>query len=284
MGHLFSARTGGLRPRSPADWPGRTRPPERRLCRNHDFSGRDAAAHAKRGSKLRRHSRSRRWRALPPSSYRMDIRCCTAVRRPTPPWKCAMRVQVTSRGRDRVWYGRRRTFLSRRAFSSCVRSWPVAKACGSVCHAGEIGGPESVREAVEILGAERIGHGIAVMHDEALAGSLAHRRVVLEMCPSSNLATGALAKQTGKPDASLADHPLRKLHRVGLARDPIHRRSGDVSYRSARGIFSRRIARSIERAVAATRRAELQRGVFAADRQTQTSRGFSRRGQGRGPA
>ena len=34
-----------------------------------------------------------------------------------------------------------------------------------VCHAGEIGGPELVREAVEILGAERIGHGIAVMHD-----------------------------------------------------------------------------------------------------------------------
>ncbi len=80
-----------------------------------------------------------------------------------------------------------------------------------VCHAGEIGGPESVREAVDILGAERIGHGIAVMHDPALAESLATRRVVLENCPASNLATGALAKQTGKPDASLADHPLKKL-------------------------------------------------------------------------
>ena len=34
-----------------------------------------------------------------------------------------------------------------------------------VCHAGEIGGPDSVREAIEILGAERIGHGIAVMND-----------------------------------------------------------------------------------------------------------------------
>jgi aminodeoxyfutalosine deaminase len=81
----------------------------------------------------------------------------------------------------------------------------------TVCHAGEIGGAESVREAVEILGAERIGHGIAVMHDAALAESLATRRVVLENCISSNVCTGALAKQTGKADASIADHPLAKL-------------------------------------------------------------------------
>jgi aminodeoxyfutalosine deaminase len=80
-----------------------------------------------------------------------------------------------------------------------------------VCHAGELGGPESVREAVEILGAERIGHGIAVMHDLALAESLGTRRVVLENCISSNICTGALAKQTGKADASIADHPLAKL-------------------------------------------------------------------------
>jgi adenosine deaminase len=78
-----------------------------------------------------------------------------------------------------------------------------------VCHAGEIGGPELVREAVEILGAERIGHGIAVMHDHALAESLATRRIVLENCPTSNLATGALAKQVGKPVATLQEHPLR---------------------------------------------------------------------------
>jgi adenosine deaminase len=80
-----------------------------------------------------------------------------------------------------------------------------------VCHAGELGGPESVREAVEILGAERIGHGIAVMNDLALAGSLATRRVVLENCISSNLCTGALAKQTGKASVTVADHPLAKL-------------------------------------------------------------------------
>jgi adenosine deaminase len=86
-----------------------------------------------------------------------------------------------------------------------------------LCHAGEIGGPEAVREAVEILGAERIGHGIAVMHDPALAEMLALRRIVLENCPTSNLCTGALAKQIGKPSASLADHPLPKFIERGLA-------------------------------------------------------------------
>ena len=85
-----------------------------------------------------------------------------------------------------------------------------------LCHAGEIGGPESVREAVEILGAERIGHGIAVMHDPGLAETLALRRIVLENCPTSNLCTGALAKQIGQPSASLADHPLRQFIERGL--------------------------------------------------------------------
>jgi len=86
----------------------------------------------------------------------------------------------------------------------------------TVCHAGEIGGPESVREAIELLGAERIGHGIAVMRDEALANSLATRRVVLENCITSNLCTGALAKQTGNPAASLKDHPLPQFLKLGV--------------------------------------------------------------------
>ena len=132
-----------------------------------------------------------------------------------------------------------------------------------VCHAGEIGVSQSVREAVEILGAERIGHGIAVMHDETLARSLANRHVVLENCLSSNLATGALAKQTGKPDASLADHPLRKLLELGslvtLSTDDPAMFHTDLlaEYSHAASLGS------VEGAAAATRRAELQRGVSA---------------------
>jgi aminodeoxyfutalosine deaminase len=54
------------------------------------------------------------------------------------------------------------------------------------------------------------------MHDPSLAESLITRRVVLENCPTSNLCTGALAKQTGKPVASLKDHPLPKFLEQGL--------------------------------------------------------------------
>jgi aminodeoxyfutalosine deaminase len=85
-----------------------------------------------------------------------------------------------------------------------------------VCHAGEVGGPELVREAIELLNAERIGHGIAVMRDPALIETLASRRVVLENCPTSNICTGALAEQTEKPNATLADHPLPKFLARGL--------------------------------------------------------------------
>lgn len=77
-----------------------------------------------------------------------------------------------------------------------------------VIHAGEIGGPDSILNALDFLGVERIGHGIAVMRDPALANRLATTRIALENCLTSNLRTGALGIQTGKPDASVADHPL----------------------------------------------------------------------------
>jgi aminodeoxyfutalosine deaminase len=85
-----------------------------------------------------------------------------------------------------------------------------------VAHAGEIGGPSSVREAVEILGAERIGHGIAAALDPELAEWLVARRIPLEVCPTSNLRTGALARQLGKDEVSMKDHPLRALFERGV--------------------------------------------------------------------
>jgi aminodeoxyfutalosine deaminase len=85
-----------------------------------------------------------------------------------------------------------------------------------VVHAGEIGGPESVTEAIEVLGAERIGHGIAVAKDPALMARLAASAVPLEVCPTSNLRTGALAKQLGQPSATLADHPIATLVAAGV--------------------------------------------------------------------
>ncbi len=83
-------------------------------------------------------------------------------------------------------------------------------------HAGEIGGPELVREAVEILGAERIGHGIAAMRDERLMDFLASRNIPLEVCPTSNLRTGALARQLRQESAGYEQHPLASFIRRGL--------------------------------------------------------------------
>jgi aminodeoxyfutalosine deaminase len=83
-------------------------------------------------------------------------------------------------------------------------------------HAGEIGGPEKIREAIELLGAERIGHGIAAIHDPALMDLLADRRIPLEICPQSNLRTGALANQLNRKNPLIQDHPLPKLFRHGI--------------------------------------------------------------------
>ena len=83
-------------------------------------------------------------------------------------------------------------------------------------HAGEIGPPGRIRAAVELLGAERVGHGIAAIHDPAVAELLIERGVALEVCPSSNVCTGALARQLGRGDATLADHPLGRLLAAGI--------------------------------------------------------------------
>jgi aminodeoxyfutalosine deaminase len=90
--------------------------------------------------------------------------------------------------------------------------------CGlhRLIHAGEIGGPEKIREAIDFLGVERIGHGIGAIHDPGLMDLLAERGIVLEVCPVSNVRTGALARQLKMEDPSLSQHPLPKLLRHGI--------------------------------------------------------------------
>src|SRR5467141_3145629 len=83
-------------------------------------------------------------------------------------------------------------------------------------HAGEVGGPEKIREAIDLLGAERIGHGLAAIHDPALMDLLAERRIPLEVCPGSNLKTGALALQLQEEAVRIENHPLPKLLRHGI--------------------------------------------------------------------
>jgi len=81
-------------------------------------------------------------------------------------------------------------------------------------HAGETDGPESIRAALDALGAERIGHGLAAFRDPELVARLKEQRIPLEVCPTSNLRTGALEQQTGSND--LRRHPLFSYVRGGL--------------------------------------------------------------------
>jgi aminodeoxyfutalosine deaminase len=83
-------------------------------------------------------------------------------------------------------------------------------------HAGEIGGPDKIREAIELLGVERIGHGIAAINDPSLMDLLAERKIPLEICPGSNFSTGALAHQLARKDAGIKDHPLPAFFRHGI--------------------------------------------------------------------
>jgi adenosine deaminase len=78
-----------------------------------------------------------------------------------------------------------------------------------VAHAGEAAGPESVRDAVRILGAERIGHGVRALEAPQLVDELVQRGIALELCPTSNLRTGAVA--AGEP------HPIGALDERGIS-------------------------------------------------------------------
>ncbi|MFE0593490.1 adenosine deaminase [Micromonospora echinospora] len=85
-----------------------------------------------------------------------------------------------------------------------------ARAAGlrSAPHAGETTGPQTVWDALRDLGAERIGHGISAAQDPELMAHLAQHRIALEVCPTSNLRTRAVA--------SLDEHPLGRLVEAGV--------------------------------------------------------------------
>lgn len=77
----------------------------------------------------------------------------------------------------------------------------------SVPHAGETTGPETVWDALTALRAERIGHGTSSTRDPQLLEHLAERQIPLEVCPTSNVATRAVA--------ALDEHPLREMVQAG---------------------------------------------------------------------
>ena len=70
---------------------------------------------------------------------------------------------------------------------------------GLTVHAGEDEGPERIWEAVDLLGADRIGHGCSAVHDRALLRRLARDRILVECCVTSNYQTGAVKRGTPHP-------------------------------------------------------------------------------------
>ncbi|MYV50172.1 adenosine deaminase [Streptomyces sp. SID2888] len=84
----------------------------------------------------------------------------------------------------------------------------LAAGLRSVPHAGETTGPETVWDALNELGAERIGHGTSAARDPKLLAHLAEHRIPLEVCPTSNIATRAVR--------TLDEHPIREFVRAGV--------------------------------------------------------------------
>jgi aminodeoxyfutalosine deaminase len=78
----------------------------------------------------------------------------------------------------------------------------------SVPHAGESTGPETVWDALRHLKAERIGHGTSLVRDPELVDYLGEHRIPIEVCPTSNIATGVVT--------DLDQHPIRRMVEAGL--------------------------------------------------------------------
>lgn len=72
-------------------------------------------------------------------------------------------------------------------------------------HAGETGYGKNVRDAIELLGAERIGHGLFIFNDEEAYKLVKEKGVTLEMCPKSNIDTNGVNKYE--------EHPIYKYHK-----------------------------------------------------------------------
>lgn len=79
---------------------------------------------------------------------------------------------------------------------------------GFEAHAGEMGPPQSIVDALDILHADRIGHGVAAIRDPELMARLAREQVILDVCPSSNVGIGEYP--------SLEAHPMKAFWEAGM--------------------------------------------------------------------
>ena len=89
-----------------------------------------------------------------------------------------------------------------------VFSRAAAEGLHRTAHAGQDGGPERVAEALDLLGAERIDHGIRALEDPDVVARLRDEQVPLTVCPLSNVRLGIVS--------SIERHPLRRMLAAGL--------------------------------------------------------------------
>ena len=102
-------------------------------------------------------------------------------------------------------------FEGKTPVSKHENAFRVAKDAGLKCsaHAGETGGPEAIREALDVALADRIGHGVRCLQDGFLVKELRDKQIHLEVNPTSNVCLGIYP--------SLAEHPLPRLLDEGLS-------------------------------------------------------------------
>lgn len=90
-----------------------------------------------------------------------------------------------------------------------ARAFDIAREAGLglTVHAGEFGGPESVRSALDTYAPTRIGHGVRAIEDDELVRRIAEEGIVLEVCPLSNIVLGVYDR--------IENHPLPSLKKAG---------------------------------------------------------------------
>jgi aminodeoxyfutalosine deaminase len=141
----------------------------------------------------------------------VEVRLTPDITRGAPVEDAMTTVRYAAKYRDRgivgIGLGGEENLYPPEPFEPAFR---VAKALGlaSVPHAGEVVGAASVRGALDALEADRIRHGIRAEEDPGLVREIAGRGIVLDVCPISNLRTGAVRY--------LAEHPLPRLVAAGV--------------------------------------------------------------------
>jgi adenosine deaminase len=103
-----------------------------------------------------------------------------------------------------------------------------------VAHAGQTGGPDSIREALDEIGATRISHGVHAIDDPELVARLVEERIVLDICPTSNVQLGV--------SGSLAEHPAPRLIAAGV---PITLNADDSLWFATSVVDQYRTARAV---------------------------------------